>query len=181
MYAEFEQLPENARLWIYQAERELTVNEVTQAETYLHRFAEEWVAHALPLKTSFKILYNRFIILAADESFNDVSGCSIDSAVRAIKDLGSKLKVDFMGRDQVFFEKGDRIIGISVKELKEKYQAGVWNANSVTFNTLAAIKKRSRFMENPGKRHLAKTLPASSCSHAKGVVNFVVLRYILEI
>jgi DNA phosphorothioation-dependent restriction protein DptG len=74
MYVDFESLSGTSRIWVYQSSRELSENEVVEMSHKLERFIEEWTRHGDDLKGSFQIKYNHFIILAVDESFNQVSG-----------------------------------------------------------------------------------------------------------
>lgn len=141
MHVDFSQLPETSRVWIYQANRSLSGREKKEAETMLHEFTSQWAAHGNPLKTSFIILNDRFLVLAADESYNGASGCSIDSSVHVVKAIGSKTGLDFFDRSIVCFWINDEIKDIFSHELKQKYLDGIWNAGTLTFNTLASTKK----------------------------------------
>ncbi len=102
MYCIFDELPTSARVWIYQASRLLTISEQSTAAAYLQKATEQWAAHGSPLKSSFKIVQNRFVIIAADESFNVASGCSIDASTYWLKELGEHLRVDFFDRSLVY-------------------------------------------------------------------------------
>lgn len=141
MFIPFEQLPETARIWIYQSGRPFTPTEKAETTEILMSFAGEWVAHGQPLRASFRILYDRFIVLSVDEAFHAPSGCSIDDSVHAIKEIGAKTGIDFFDRSMVLFLSDNRVTEIPVKELKEKYAQGIWSAESLTFNTLAGTKK----------------------------------------
>lgn len=138
MYVKFEELTKNARVWIYQGDKQLSDGKKTEVAQALRLFTEQWTAHGHPLKASFQILYDRFIILAVDEAFYGPSGCSIDDSVRRIKEISAKTGIDFFNRSKVLFLSGDTIAEISVSELKEKYSKGIWTPESITFNTLAA-------------------------------------------
>ena len=78
MHVPFEKQPKSARVWIYQADRALKYQESRFIEKNAKAFCEQWAAHGVALKSSFKILHNRFLILAVDEQANMASGCSID-------------------------------------------------------------------------------------------------------
>jgi len=136
MYVPFDQLPEHSRIWIYQANRQLTPQEKQLAETTLKSFCEGWVAHQQQLKTSFSIEQDQFIILATDEDYHLPSGCSIDSSVRTLKDLQSKLGVDFFDRTKVAFLKDDTVVTHSLASLKGLFETGELNGGTLTFNNL---------------------------------------------
>src|SRR5690606_41191692 len=72
------------RVWIFQANRALTNNEVQIANERLRAFTDEWQVHGAPLDSSYSVRHNQFIVLAADESQQSASGCSIRSEERRV-------------------------------------------------------------------------------------------------
>ncbi len=85
MLVPFKELPESSRVWIYQANRSLSEQELQEINTKLEDFITQWTAHGANLKASFEIRYKRFIILALDQELNAASGCSIDASVHFIQ------------------------------------------------------------------------------------------------
>ena len=53
MYVNFNTLPQNSRIWIYQADREFTRVEVDLLQENAIAFIEEWTRHGAALKGSF--------------------------------------------------------------------------------------------------------------------------------
>jgi hypothetical protein len=127
-------------MWIFQAHRPLTAAETALANESLRQFTDAWTVHGSPLNTSYEIRFNQFIILGADESNMPASGCSIDSSVRALKEIGQALNVDLFDRDQVAFNLKGQVRMIPVGKLKEKFSDGTLNADSLTFNNLITNK-----------------------------------------
>ncbi|MBT3741263.1 MAG: ABC transporter ATPase, partial [Polaribacter sp.] len=78
MFIKYKNLPSNSRVWIYQSAREFTNKEVDFITLKSEDFINQWTRHGDDLKGSFTIKYRQFLILAVDESFNNISGCSID-------------------------------------------------------------------------------------------------------
>src|SRR5690606_12001824 len=71
------------------------------------------------------------------EEFSQASGCSIDSSVRVFKEIEQSFNIDLFNRNLVALAINDDVIMIPLKDLKQKYEDGVWNEQSFTFNTLA--------------------------------------------
>ena len=63
MFVPFQTLPPTSRIWIFQANRPLSSEEMALAEASLRDFTEEWNVHGHPLNTSFTIEFGQFIIL----------------------------------------------------------------------------------------------------------------------
>ena len=140
MFVDFNTLPDNARVWIYQANRQFTTSEVEQIKDKLKTFAINWKRHGEDLKASFKIEYAQFIVLAVDENYNDISGCSIDASVAIIKDIENHFHIDLLNKMNVSFKDGENINTVSLKDFKEYAKQHKINNNTIVFNNLVSSK-----------------------------------------
>lgn len=166
MNTKFEELPDHAKVWVYQANRTLNEEELNIIDDTLQTFISGWVAHGKDLKAGYKILYGRFIVLSVDEAYNMATGCSIDSSVAVIKELSSKLAVDFFDRTQIAFFNNGLVETISLNDLSEAGKSGRITAESVFFNNLISnigefnknwkIKAEDSWL----KRYLTKSVEA---------------------
>jgi hypothetical protein len=164
MFAPFDVLEDSARIWIYQAGRKFTLEEKNTISDTLRAFTHSWVAHGNPLKTSFTILYDQFIVLAADENFNEASGCSIDSSVRVIRQLDEQFSLSLFDRTKIGFLKGEQVEMIPLNELSRAIAEGRWKDNSMFFNNVIGTKGQLKngwiipANETWLKRYLGKTV-----------------------
>jgi len=138
MYVPYTDLPPQARVWIYQAVRNLTKNEQEIILQHLHAFTQQWEVHGQPMEASVEIRYHRFVILAANDK---ASGCSIDSSVRALKEAGDLTGVDFFNRQEVCFKAGDDIFSLPLSGLKEAFANGTIKTSVYLFNNLVDTKQ----------------------------------------
>lgn len=136
MFLHFDQLPKSARVWIYQSSRDLTDSEIGSITEELTSFCNGWVAHGAGLRSSFQVLYNRFIVIAVDEGYNMATGCSIDSSVNQIKFFENKYGLNFMDRTQVAFLIDNELYIESLSAIKSKVNEGVISSDTKTFNNL---------------------------------------------
>lgn len=141
MFVEFDSLQDSSRVWVYQSVRKFTESEENAISQALQAFTHQWAAHGQPLKSSFKILYNQFLVLAADESFNQASGCSIDDSVHFIKEIDQQFKLDLFNRTVVAFLKNEEVETLSLSELPAGLTGGAWDQNSHVFNNLVSRKE----------------------------------------
>jgi len=164
MYIPFDSLPDNARIWIYQSDRKLLPSDITIISDALRAFTEQWAVHGSPISTSFDVRFDQFIILATDDR---TSGCSIDSSVRAVKELGQTLNVDFFNRNLVAFQNNGNITLTPLGELKAALQQGQWNQNTPMFNNLIPIKEdlKTGWIVPAGTSWLKRYLPYESVTH----------------
>lgn len=140
MYVPFESLPATARVWIFQSNRPFSEKETEQIDTRLKSFTSEWSVHGMPLNTSFRIDHRQFIVLAADESQQSASGCSIDSSVRAIKELEHSLGLSLFDRSQVVFKTTTGVRTLPLAKLKENFANGILDEDTLTFYNLVNTK-----------------------------------------
>jgi hypothetical protein len=146
MHVPFETLPKTARVWIYQADRALTLKNIQSLEQNAITFCNQWAAHGVALKSSFKFLHNRFLILAVDEQANMASGCSIDSSVNFVRSLEQNLNVGFLDRTKVAFVINNEVFLESLANMKSKVEKGEITASTITFNNL--VSNIEEFEEN---------------------------------
>ncbi|MCB0470074.1 MAG: ABC transporter ATPase, partial [Flavobacteriaceae bacterium] len=68
MLVDFNTLPEDSRIWIYQANRSFTEDEIKEISSKLDVFIENWTAHGSDLESGYKIVYKRFIVIALNQN-----------------------------------------------------------------------------------------------------------------
>ncbi|WP_196885033.1 ABC transporter ATPase [Aureivirga sp. CE67] len=141
MFVDFNEMPDVSRVWIYQANREFTEAEVSEIGAKLEQFVSQWVRHGDDLKGSYTIKYNQFIVLAVDESFNNVSGCSIDSSVNAIKQIEQAFQVDLMNKMNITFKVGENINILSLADFQNYAKEGKITAETIVFNNMVQTKQ----------------------------------------
>ena len=132
----FTHLADTSRVWIYQADRALTPTESEQIASEIKTFVSQWLAHKAKVIGDGALLYDRFVILAADEDKLQVSGCSIDSTVRFIKELGAKHKVNFFDRFYTCYWNNDVVEGSDFETFKTKITDGLITDDTIVFNNL---------------------------------------------
>ncbi len=136
MYIPFEEMSSTARVWIYQSDRQFTEAESRQVAQACEAFLNQWAAHGSPLKSSFTLVHDKFLVIAVDESFNAASGCSIDASVGLVKQLEKDFQVNFFDRTKVAFLLQGEIFQTSMNDLKELVGQGKIKPDTVTFNNL---------------------------------------------
>ncbi len=136
----FTSLPDNARAWVYQSDREFTDAEVSEIEERISGFTAEWASHQRDVTAMGKVLYKRFIVLCADESQFQVSGCSIDSSVRFIKEVEQSYGLNLFDRMSVAYREGDHIETVARNGFQQLVSQGKVNANTIVFNNMITTK-----------------------------------------
>tara|TARA_X000001036_G_scaffold430970_1_gene464509 strand:+ start:71 stop:553 length:483 start_codon:yes stop_codon:yes gene_type:complete len=141
MYVSFNLLPPNAKVWIYQSDRNLSNIDIELIEREVKLFLNNWSSHNKEIESSFEIRYNRFLIIGLNENINSASGCSIDKSLNFIKDLQSLLKVNFLNRLDVAYKTGNDINSISLSEFQTMIREKKLSKDSIVYNNMISSKQ----------------------------------------
>ncbi|MBT8261454.1 MAG: ABC transporter ATPase [Bacteroidia bacterium] len=140
MVTEFKNLPDNSRIWIYQANRKLSDLEVSEIKEKTREFLSQWTAHGADLEAGYEVKYNRFIVIGLNQSNASASGCSIDASVRFIQSLENAYQVDLLDKMNVTFYNGEFIAHKSLSDFKKMAKARSVSPNTIVFNNLVNTK-----------------------------------------
>lgn len=146
MLVKFDQLPETSRVWIYQANRSFTQDELSEIRSKLDSFIEQWTAHGSDLESGYTIEYKRFIVIGLNQNLNAASGCSIDASVHFIQQLEKEYKVDLMDKMNVSYKQGEFVAYKELSDFKKMAKERAISKNTIVFNNLVATK--AEFLEN---------------------------------
>jgi len=140
MLVPFKELPESSRVWIYQANRSFSEQELEEITTKLEDFISQWTAHGANLKASFEIRYKRFIILALDQELNAATGCSIDASVHFIQQLEKEYNVDLLDKMNVSYKQGEHVAYKNLIDFRKMAKDKAVSPNTIVFNNLVTNK-----------------------------------------
>ena len=140
MLVEFNILPETSRVWIYQANRTFTEDELVEIGSELDAFIQNWTAHGNDLKSGYEIRYKRFLIIGLDQSSQSATGCSIDASVHFIQRLEQKYAVSLLDKMNVSYKQGEFIAYKTLLEFKTMAKQKAVSKKTIVFNNLVATK-----------------------------------------
>ena len=146
MIVDFKTMPDDSRIWIYQSNRDFNESEIGIINDKTTSFLDNWQAHGKDLECSYSIIDKRFIIIAVNESFNPIGGCSIDFSLQLIKDISNNIGIDLLNRLVVNYKLDNRIESLSLSDLKNKIKDGDFSPETIIFNT--AINSKSELLNN---------------------------------
>ncbi len=141
MFTEYKNLPNHSRVWIYQANRPFTENEIEIITEKSIQFINHWTHHGDDLKGSFTIKYNQFLVLAVDESYNSISGCSIDSSTRFLREIENEFQVDLLDKMNISFKNGRNINIVKLPQFQQFIKEGNVILETIVFNNMVTTKE----------------------------------------
>ncbi|MDV7399724.1 hypothetical protein RZS08_50385, partial [Arthrospira platensis SPKY1] len=107
-----------------------------QLNTKLHEFTSQWAAHGVQLEASYKIVYDRFIILAVNSEVQAASGCSIDASVQFIQSVETAFGVELLDKMNVTYKTGNYLAHKSLIDFKKMAKDKAVTAETIVFNNL---------------------------------------------
>jgi hypothetical protein len=136
----YKNLPDHTRVWIYQANRELTDSEVIDIRNRSAIFVGQWAAHGSKLEAAIEVFYNRFLVIFVDEDQAAASGCSIDTSVQFVRDLEVGFNITLMDRMLLAYKQGTDIKVEKMADFEESMEVGTITEETIVFNNLVSTK-----------------------------------------
>lgn len=125
------------RVWVYQAGRLLSDDEVALLNESGNRFVATWAAHGKPLRAAVHVVHNLFVIVSVDEHQALASGCSIDKSVNWVTAMEQQLGIDLMNRQLVaWMDESSGLQTASLSEFETLASNGLIEEDTLVFNNL---------------------------------------------
>ncbi|NCO63261.1 MAG: ABC transporter ATPase [Flavobacteriales bacterium] len=160
MHVPFDTLPDESRVWIYQANRSFSDQEIEEIQSRLHEFIKNWTAHGGDLESSYCIKYKRFIVIGLNQNLNNATGCSIDASVHFIQQLEKDFSVDLLDKMNVSYKQGEFVAYKTLTDFRKMAKDHAVSKNTIVFNNL--VNTIAEFKEN-------WEVPASESWHSRFV------------
>jgi hypothetical protein len=125
-----------SRVWVYQSDRKFTSTEENEILNKLAAFTNQWKAHGNELLAKAEIRYGFFIILTVDESQAGVTGCSIDSSVRLIKEIEQEYHVDLFNRFNIAYKVNGEVVVNSKEDFETLVNIKQVTPETIVFNNM---------------------------------------------
>lgn len=133
---------DTSRVWIYQSSRKFTDSELPLVNQALDQFVANWNSHGDPVKGFAKVFFNRFIVLLADEAVCGVSGCSTDTSVRVIRQIGDQLQINLFDRQQLAFVIDGGIKTFQMSQVKSSIEEELITPTTCYFDNTILRKRQ---------------------------------------
>jgi hypothetical protein len=138
----FNEMPSDAKVWIYAADRILTESETLDIQNAGNDFTRSWTAHQNQLKAEFAILHNTFMVLMVDENMNEVSGCGIDKSVHFMQEIDKKYNLDAFNRLRIELWQNNAVVITNKQKLSVMLQENTANTQTIVFNKTVTTKEQ---------------------------------------
>lgn len=131
----------STKVWIYTSHSSLETSQIEQLNGLAQQFINSWESHGAPVIGGIEILYNRFVVIYADDCDGHLCGRAQDAQVRFIKEIEPILGVSLMNRMLVAYktDKGEVEV-LPMNEFSSYIKTKADNANITVFdNTITSM------------------------------------------
>jgi len=136
MFVDYTEISEDAKVWIYPSNRKFYPTEIPEIEQKIKAFVENWKKDDENFKVSYQFLYNRFIVLIADDENATITNTDIDTSVSFILELQETYKVDLLDKMNVCFKQGEFVQYKELKDFKKLVKNRAVTAKTIIFDNL---------------------------------------------
>lgn len=116
------------------------MSEALNMEPLIEAFCASWQSHGAQVQAYGNLFFGRFLVLMADETAAQVSGCSTDSSVRFVKELESRFNISFFDRTSLAFFIKDSIQVLPMNQLAYALDNGFIGPETLFFNNVVQTK-----------------------------------------
>ena len=136
MYVDYNSLPENSKVWVYPSNRKFYPNEIEGIENKIKIFVESWKSDDENFKASYQFLYNRFIVLIADDENTTLTNVDVDASVSFILELQNTYKLELLDKMNVCFKQGKFVQYKELKDFKKLLKNKALTGKTIIFDNL---------------------------------------------
>jgi hypothetical protein len=155
-----ETLADDARLWIFAAERPLADGLRTQVEQEFDAFLAQWKSHGKPLTAAYAIVHDRFVAVAMIPD-GDPSGCSVDKLYGLVKRIESATGSSLLDGDRIFYrDDSGEIASVSRAQFREMVKRGDAAADTPVFDL--TIDRLGTFRKGEFEKRAAESWHAAA-------------------
>ena len=140
MLVEYSLLPETAKVWIYPSNRKFYDTEIEGLNQKITTFLKSWNTDDDTFQVSYKLVYNRFIVLFAI-SETPLSNIVIDASVGFILQLQQEYEVELLDKMNVCFKQGEYVQYKDLKDFKKLIKNRAVTGKSIVFDNLVTTKE----------------------------------------
>jgi|TARA_B110000967_G_C18654513_1_gene445057 hypothetical protein len=141
MFVDYTSISNDAKVWVYPSSRKFYPTEIEEIEQKVKQFVESWKPEDENFKVSYQLLYNRFIILVADDTETSLTNADIDASVSFILQLQETYKVELLDKMNACFKQGEYVQYKDLKDFKKLLKNKAVTAKTIIFDNLINNKE----------------------------------------
>ncbi len=128
------------KIWIYTSSEEFSDEQINIIDGYATNFLHGWESHGASVKGTVKILYKRFILVAADDCDGSMCGRAQDAQVKLMKALEEELSVSLLDRMLIAFKNDEGKVDVTtMNNFQDLLASKTFTEDTIVFNNMITV------------------------------------------
>ncbi|WP_456463072.1 ABC transporter ATPase [Lutibacter sp.] len=140
MIVTFKEISQNSKLWIFPSSRKFYPKELPEIKNNIEDFLTNWLHNSVPLKCAYQLKHDRFILVAVDDTENNLSIEAHNLLIEFIQELEKSLKVILLDKINVCYKQGEFVQYKDLKDFKKMIKSKGVSQKTIVFNNLITTK-----------------------------------------
>jgi len=145
MIVDFKQIPNEGKLWIFPSSRKFYPQEIAGIKEKIEDFLNDWDDQGILIRSSYKLKYDRFIIIAVDDSLNSLSVEAHNILITFIQELEKTVEILLMDKMNVCYKQGEFVQYKDLIEFKKMMKAKGVSQKTIVFNNMITLKEELEY------------------------------------
>ena len=125
------------KIWIYTSSVEFSDSQIAIIDGYATNFLHGWESHGSSVKGTVKILFKRFILIAADDCDGSMCGRAQDAQVNLMKALEAELQISLFDRMIIAFKNDEGKVDVTpMNNFQELLASNTFSKDTIVFNNM---------------------------------------------
>lgn len=129
-----------SKVWIYQSNRPFETAELKEIREQLYQFYAQWMSHDRPVTGWAGVLFDRFIVVTADDTADRLCGSAVDRSIRLVKSLERQYGITLLDRMLLAFLVEENVQLLPLTQLEYALESGKIGPETVYFNNTVTTK-----------------------------------------
>lgn len=150
MFIKFQELPNDAKVWIYIGDRKLASNEKAELIGKIEPFLSRWKSEGKEFKSSYEILEDQILVVGGVSEGFALSGCTMDALKKTVEKWDESLQLNFTAIPKFCYRGPHAIVCRNQAQFKEDIRKGLVTEQTKVFdNTILAMEDYRKGIEFP--------------------------------
>lgn len=145
MIVDFKQIPDESKLWIFPSSRKFYPQEIAGLKEKIKDFLSDWDDGDSVIKSSYRLEYDRFIIITVDDSQHSLSIQAHDLLITFIQELEKIYQLILMDKINVCYKQGEFVQYKDLIDFKKMMKAKGVSQKTIVFNNMITIKSELKY------------------------------------
>lgn len=145
MIVDYKQIPDAGKLWVFPSSRKFYPQEIAELKERIEFFLTEWDNQENVIKCSYSLKFDRFIIITADDSDNNLSIEAHNLLTIFIQELEKIYTIILMDKMNVCYKQGEFVQYKDLIAFKKMIKDKGVSKKTIVFNNMITTKSELKY------------------------------------